>query len=188
MATELWLIRHGETAWSLSGQHTSSTDLHLTEEGERKAATVGKLLAGRKFSAVYSSPMVRALSTCRIAGFGDQAIIKDDLREWGYGSYEGLTTAEIQKSAPGWTIWTAPPLGGETIEQVAERARRVIQSASQEGAVAIFGHGHMLRVLAACWLEFEPDMGKHFALSTGSISVLGYEREARVVQSWNQTT
>jgi probable phosphoglycerate mutase len=188
MATALWLIRHGETAWSLSGQHTSSTDLALTEEGERRAAAVGKMLAGKKFSAVYTSPMSRARSTCRIAGLGDQAVVDDDLHEWNYGSYEGLTTPEIQKSAPGWTIWTSPPLGGETIDQVAERARRVIQSASQEGAVALFGHGHMLRVLAACWLEFEPQMGKHFALSTGSVSVLGYERETRVIQGWNQTT
>ena len=115
-------------------------------------------------------------------------MVTDDLREWNYGSYEGMTTAEIQRSAPGWTIWTSPPPGGETVENVAARARRVIQSTPHEGAVALFGHGHMLRVLAACWLELAPEMGKCFALSTGSISVLGYERETRVIQSWNQTT
>ena len=188
MASELWLIRHGETAWSLSGQHTSSTDLPLTGEGERRAAAVGKILAGKEFSAVYSSPMKCACDTCRIAGCQDQAMVTDDLREWNYGSYEGMTTAEIQRSAPGWTIWTSPPPGGETVENVAARARRVIQSTPHEGAVALFGHGHMLRVLAACWLELAPEMGKCFALSTGSISVLGYERETRVIQSWNQTT
>lgn len=187
MASEMWLIRHGETAWSLSGQHTSSTDLPLTPEGERRAAAVGKMLGGKKFAAVYTSPMARARETCRIAGYAAGAIVTDDLREWNYGSYEGLTTAEIQKSVPDWTIWTSPPPGGETIENVAQRARRVIQSAP-EGAVAIFGHAHMLRILAACWLEVGPELGRCFALSTGSISVLGYERETRVVQSWNQTT
>jgi broad specificity phosphatase PhoE len=186
MASRLWLVRHGETAWSLSGQHTSTTDLALTAEGERKAAQVGKMLAGKKFSAVYSSPMTRARETCRIAGFAAGAMVTDDLREWNYGSYEGLTTRDIQKSAPGWSIWNAGPLGGEAIGQVAERARRVIGEAP-DGDVAIFAHGHMLRILAACWLEVAPEMGRCFALSTGSISVLGYERETRVIQSWNQT-
>ena len=186
MASRLWLVRHGETAWSVSGQHTSSTDLPLTAEGERKAAEVGKRLAGKKFAAVFASPMTRARETCRIAGFAAGAIVTDDLREWNYGSYEGLTTPEIQKSAPEWSIWKAPPPGGETIAQVAERVRRVIGS-TPDGDVAIFGHGHMLRVLAACWLETAPEMGRCFALSTGSISVLGYERETRVIQSWNQT-
>jgi broad specificity phosphatase PhoE len=187
MASSLWLMRHGETAWSLSGQHTSSTDLPLTEEGERRAAAIGKLLAGKKFAAVYVSPMKRAVDTCRIAGYADAAIMTDDLREWNYGSYEGLTTAQIQQTAPAWTIWTGAPPGGETIEQVAARARRVIQSVPDD-VVAIFGHGHMLRVLAACWLETDPAMGRCFALATGSISVLGFERETRVIQSWNQTT
>lgn len=180
-------MRHGETAWSLSGQHTSSTDLPLTAEGERRAAATGKMLAGKKFSAVYVSPMKRALETCRIAGYAYGAIATGDLREWNYGSYEGLTSAEIHKTAPGWTIWTGTPPGGETIEQVADRARRVIARAP-EGDVAIFGHGHMLRVLTACWLEIDPSMGRCFELSTGSISVLGYEKDTRVIQSWNVTT
>jgi broad specificity phosphatase PhoE len=187
MASSLWLMRHGETAWSLSGQHTSSTDLPLTEEGERRAAAIGKLLAGKKFAAVYTSPMKRAIETCRIAGYGKDAIPTDDLCEWNYGPYEGLTTTQIQQTAPDWTIWTGAPPGGETIAQVAARARRVI-AAAPNGAVAIFGHGHMLRVLAACWLEIDPATGRCFALSTGSISVLGLERETRVIQNWNQTT
>jgi broad specificity phosphatase PhoE len=180
-------MRHGETAWTLTGQHTGSTDLPLTAEGERKAGAVGKILGGKKFAAVYVSPMTRAKETCRIAGYADGAIVMDDLREWNYGSYEGLTSTEIHKTAPGWTIWNAAPPGGETIEQVAARARRVIGMAP-DGDVAIFGHGHMLRVLAACWLQVEPEMGRCFALSTGSISVLAHERETPVIQSWNFTT
>jgi broad specificity phosphatase PhoE len=186
MASSLWLMRHGETAWSLSGQHTSSTDLPLTEDGERRAAAVGKMLAGKKFAAVYTSPMKRAIDTCRIAGYAEGAILTGDLLEWNYGSYEGLTTSQIHETAPDWTIWTGTPPGGESIDQVAARARRVIEQAP-DGAVAIFGHGHMLRVLTACWLDVDPDMGRCFALSTGSISVLGYERDTRVIQSWNQT-
>jgi broad specificity phosphatase PhoE len=180
-------MRHGETAWSLSGQHTGSTDLPLTAEGERKAVALGEALAGKQFAAVFVSPMTRAKETCRLAGYAADAIVTDDLCEWNYGSYEGLTSPEIQKSAPGWTIWTATPPGGETIHQVAERARRVIRSAPG-GDVAIFGHGHMLRVLTACWLETGPEMGRCFALSTGSISVLGHERETPVIQRWNQVT
>ncbi len=179
-------MRHGETAWSLSGQHTSSTDLPLTQEGEGRAVAVGKILAGKKFAAVYTSPMKRAIETCRIAGYGADAIVTADLREWNYGSYEGLTTSQIHQTAPDWTIWTGTPPGGESVDQVAARAHRVIEQAP-DGAVAIFGHGHMLRVLAACWLELAPDTGRCFALSTGSISVLAYERDTRVIQSWNQT-
>ena len=180
-------MRHGETAWSLSGQHTSTTDLPLTEQGERRAEAVGKALAGKPFAAVYSSPMKRALDTCRIAGYGDRAIVTDDLREWTYGSYEGLTSAQIHETAPTWTIWTGQPPGGESIDQVAARARHFIESAPA-GPVAVFGHGHMLRVLAACWLRVAPDMGRCFALSTGSISVLGFERDTPVLQNWNQVT
>jgi broad specificity phosphatase PhoE len=183
-------MRHGETAWTLTGQHTGSTDLPLTAEGERKATAVGgllqKMLAGKQFAAVFVSPMTRAKETCRLAGYAEGAIVTDDLREWNYGSYEGLTSTEIHKTAPNWTIWTAPPPGGETIAQVAERARRVLRSVP-DGDVAIFGHGHMLRVLTACWLELAPETGRCFALSTGSISVLGHERGTPVIQMWNQT-
>ena len=183
---ELWLVRHGETEWSAAGKHTSSTDLALTAEGERKAAAVGRLLAGKKFAMVLSSPLRRALETCRLAGYS--AKITPDLREWGYGAYEGLTTAQIQVEDPGWTIWTGTPPGGESAEEVGARADRVIAAAAAvEGDVALFGHGHLLRVLAARWLRLEPTAGRLFALSTGSVSVLGYEREVRVVQMWNRT-
>jgi len=145
---ELWLIRHGETEWSASGRHTSSTDLALTAEGERKAAAVGRLLAGKTFALLLASPLRRALETCRLAGYSAQ--VTPDLREWGYGSYEGLTTAEIQVQNPGWTIWTGTPPGGESAEEVGARADRVIaRAAAAGGDVALFGHGHMLRVLAA---------------------------------------
>src|SRR5258706_3807098 len=144
---ELWLIRHGETEWSASGRHTSSTDLVLTAEGQRKAIAVGRLLAGKRFALVLASPLRRALETCRLAGYTPD--ITPDLREWGYGAYEGLTTAEIQIQSPAWTIWTATPPRGESAEAVGARADRVIARAAAEGAVALFGHGHMLRVLAA---------------------------------------
>jgi probable phosphoglycerate mutase len=145
------------------------------------------MLAGKKFAAVFVSPMTRARETCRIAGYAEGAIVTADLCEWNYGSYEGLTTNDVHKTAPNWTIWTAPPPGGETIAQVAARASKVIQS-TPDGDVALFAHGHILRVLTACWLEVEPEMGRCFALSTGSLSVLGYERETRVIQMWNQVS
>lgn len=183
---ELWLVRHGETEWSAAGRHTSSTDLALTAEGERKAAAVGRLLAGKMFAMVLSSPLRRALETCRLAGYS--AEVTPDLCEWSYGSYEGLTTAQVQVENPGWTIWSGTPPGGESAEQVGARADRVIASAVAAGGdVALFGHGHMLRVLAARWLGLEPTAGRLLALSTGSVSVLGREREVRVVQMWNRT-
>jgi probable phosphoglycerate mutase len=184
---DLWLIRHCETEWSASGRHTSSTDLALTAEGERKAAAVGRLLAGKTFALLLARPLRRALETCRLAGYSAQ--VTPDLREWGYGSYEGLTTAEIQVQNPGWTIWTGTPPGGESAEEVGARADRVIaRAAAAGGDVALFGHGHMLRVLAARWLGLEPTGGRLLALSTGSVSVLGYEHQTRVVQGWNRTT
>jgi len=183
---ELWLIRHGETEWSAAGRHTSSTDLALTAEGERKARAVGRLLGDKTFALVLASPLRRALDTCRLAGYSPQET--PDLREWGYGSYEGLTTAEIQVHNPGWTIWTGTPPGGESAAQVGARADRVIaQATAASGDVAAFGHGHMLRVLAARWLGLDPTGGRMLALSTGSVSVLGYEHQMRVVQGWNRT-
>jgi len=183
---ELWLMRHGETEWSAAGRHTSSTDLALTAEGERKAAMMGRLLAGRTFAMVLSSPLRRARETCRLAGY--TAEIAPDLREWGYGAYEGLTTAEIQVEKPGWTIWNGTPPGGESAAEVGARADHIIELAvAVDGDVALFGHGHMLRVLAARWLRLEPTDGRLLALSTGSISVLGYEHETRVVEAWNRT-
>jgi broad specificity phosphatase PhoE len=182
---ELWLIRHGETEWSLSGAHTSRTDLPLTAAGEQAAARLKEQLGGKQFVLALSSPMRRALDTARLAGFTPE--ITDDLREWDYGDYEGKTTPEIQREAPGWTIWTMTPPGGETAEQVQARAKRVIERAqSANGDVALFGHGHMLRVLAATWLEMEPQRGRSFSLSTGTISVLSYERDTKVIKLWNR--
>jgi probable phosphoglycerate mutase len=181
---ELWLIRHGETAWSLSGQHTSRTDLALTADGERSAVAIGGTLRGHKFALVLSSPLRRALETARLAGFSPE--VDDNLHEWDYGDYEGLTTPEIQKQDPGWSIWTGTPRGGESADQVAARADAVIACAlSADGDVALFSHGHMLRVLAARWLKLEPRAGRYFALGTGSISVLGYERDTHVIRTWN---
>jgi broad specificity phosphatase PhoE len=181
---ELWLIRHGETEWTLSGAHTSRTDLPLTAEGERRATELRQVLKDRQFALVLSSPMRRAIDTARLAGFEPEQT--GDLREWDYGAFEGRTTLDIQEEAPGWTIWTGTPPGGETAEQVAARADRVIgRAAAANGDVAVFGHGHMLRVLASRWLGLDPTAGRFFALSTGSISVLGYEREARVIRVWN---
>ena len=185
---EIWLIRHGETAWSLSGQHTGRTDLPLTDAGRRHAQEIGRRLAGRRFALVLTSPLARARDTCRLAGYGDVAQDEPDLREWDYGRYEGHTSAEIQKLVPGWTIWTSPVPDGETIEQVAVRARRVIERAAGAGGdVALFAHGHLLRILTACWLGLAPDAGRFFALSTASLSVLGYERDTRVISQWNST-
>ena len=186
MPHELWLMRHGETEWSRSGQHTSRTDLPLTPEGEKRALNLAKMLGGRQFALTLSSPLRRALETCRLAGY--EAEKSADLMEWNYGDYEGLTTAQIQKTSPDWTIWTGTPPGGETVAQVGARADRVIARAANAGGdVAVFGHGHMLRVLAARWVEVAPDSGRLLALSTGSVSVLGWEHTTRVIRLWNQT-
>lgn len=183
---EIWLVRHGETEWSRSGQHTSRTDLPLTPEGERQAESLQRMLAGRSFALVLSSPMKRAVETCRMVGLAPE--IDASLVEWDYGDYEGQTTADIQKRVPDWTIWTGAPPNGETVAQVGARAERVISRAlSARGDVALFGHGHLLRILAACWIGLEPAEGRLLALSTASVSVLGYEHETRVIRLWNQT-
>lgn len=183
---EIWLVRHGETEWSRSGKHTGRTDLPLTAAGERQALELWRRLAGRPFDLVLTSPLRRARDTCRLAGYGAAAQVSDDLREWDYGSYEGRTSAEIRREAPGWTIWTGAVPGGETIEEVARRARRVVSEAGKVGGeVALFAHGHVLRVLAACWLGLPPSGGRLFALGTASISVLGFENAVGVVRLWN---
>jgi probable phosphoglycerate mutase len=185
---EIWLIRHGETEWSLSGAHTGRTDIPLTADGERHAGEIGRYLAGRSFALVLTSPLQRARETCRLAGYGGVAQPDPDLREWDYGAYEGRTSAQIQEKVPDWTIWTSPVPEGETIQQVAARASRVIERAVQSGGdVALFAHGHLLRVLTACWLGLPPYAGRLFALTTASISVLGFERGTRVISEWNFT-
>ncbi len=184
---EIWLIRHGETEWTISGAHTSYTDLPLTAQGEARAIKLQDLVRGHSFAAVWSSPMKRAGRTAELAGFAPQ--IDEDLREWNYGQYEGRTTSDIQRDAPGWSIWTQTPLGGETADQVQARAQRMIDRAdSAPGDVAMFGHGHMFRVLAATWLGLEPQRGRSFALGTGTVSVLGHERDSRVIRVWNRGT
>jgi broad specificity phosphatase PhoE len=187
---EIWLVRHGETEWSRSGAHTGRTDLPLTAAGRENAAALGRYLArylaGRQFSLVLCSPMERARETCRLAGFGDVAQTEPNLCEWDYGDFEGRTTAEIQKEIPGWSLWVSGVRNGETIGQVAARADAVIARALQaDGEVALFAHGHILRILAARWLGLPGDAGRLFALGTAALSSLGYERETRVITRWN---
>ena len=188
MNLQLWLIRHGETEWSLSGAHTSKTDIPLTERGKERAAKIRDYLAHRTFTLVLTSPMQRARETCRIAGYGDVAQIDENLREWDYGIYEGRTTAEIRKDQPDWSIWDAPPPQGEPVEHVAERAQQLIDRAGKVGGeVALFAHAHVLRILTATWLGLPPRAGSLLALGTGSVSTLGFERETRVISTWNRS-
>jgi broad specificity phosphatase PhoE len=183
---EVFLVRHGETEWTLSGQHTSRTDLPLTDHGREQAQAAARQLAGHEFARVLSSPLQRAVETAQLAGFGDRVQLRDDLREWDYGEYEGLTTPQVRERDPGWSLWHSPSPGGETPEQVAARVDRVIAEArAAAGDVAIFAHGHVLRVLAARWLEQDPRFGERLALQTATVSVLGYEHEASVLWRWN---
>jgi len=186
-AAELLLIRHGETAWSRSGQHTSRTDLPLTEVGEAQATALRALVASRSFSLVLSSPRLRARRTAELAGLA-AAIIDDDLAEWDYGAYEGRTTAEIAAEVPGWSIWSAPCPGGESAAEVATRVDRVIARvrAQPAGATAVaVAHGHLLRVLAARWIGAEPTDGRWLCLDTATWSLLGWEHAVATVVRWN---
>jgi broad specificity phosphatase PhoE len=187
--SEIWVVRHGQTEWALTGQHTGSTDIPLTEEGRAEAAAVGRYLAGRKFALVLVSPLQRARESCRIAGYDAVAQVNPDLREWSYGRYEGLTSAEVQAGRPGWSLWDDGPEGGERVEDVAARAERVIARAEAAGGdVLLFAHGHVLRILAARWLGLPPNAGRLFALGTASLGMLGHERESRVLARWNIPT
>jgi probable phosphoglycerate mutase len=185
---ELWLIRHGETEWSLSGAHTSRTDIPLTERGRERATAIRDYLHHQEFSLVLTSPRQRAQETCRIAGYGDVAQIDPNLSEWDYGIYEGRTTADIRKEKPGWSVWESELPGGETLTQVAARAQKLIdRSVATGGQVALFSHAHFLRILAATWIALPPQAGSLLVLGTGSVSTLGFEREARVIQTWNRS-
>ncbi len=189
MTREIWMIRHGETEWTLSGAHTGRTDLPLTPRGYERAAAIGRKMAGREFALVLTSPLQRARETCRMAGYGEAAQIDSNLREWDYGDYEGRTTADIQRDRPGWSIWNDGPLNGERIADVAARADAVIARVlSVNGDAALFAHGHLLRILAARWIALDPCGGRRLALDTATISVLGYERDTQVVRSWNLST
>ena len=182
----VFAIRHGETAWSLSGQHTSTTDIPLTENGRRLAQRMRPVLATNAFALVLCSPMQRARETCALAGLGDQVVIDPDLMEWNYGKYEGLTPKQIHEKRPGWLIFRDGCPGGETPEQVGARADRVIARVrAVEGNVALFAHGHVLRVFAARWIGLPAGAGEHFLLDTGTSSVLGYYREIPAVSVWN---
>jgi broad specificity phosphatase PhoE len=186
ISQQVFLIRHGETEWSRTGRHTGRTNVPLTEEGKRRARELGRTLGEQKLK-VWTSPLDRALETCKLAGF-DTAQIDEDLREWDYGIYEGRTTLDIRQETPDWSVWLSPIVNGESLEQVAERARRVIDRvlAATDGDVGLFAHGHILRILAACWIGLPPVTGRFLALDTASISVLGYERKTRVIRHWNQ--
>jgi probable phosphoglycerate mutase len=182
-----WLIRHGETEWARDGRHTGRTDVPLTELGRSQAVAAGRKLAGITFAEVFSSPLSRSLDTCRIAGFGDRVELMDDLREWDYGDDEGRTTPEIRADRPGWSIWGSGPRNGESVDEVGARADRVIaRLRATSSDVLCFAHGHVLRILAARWLELPAVDGRLFALSTATVSVLGWERETPVIQRWNE--
>jgi broad specificity phosphatase PhoE len=185
---QVWLARHGETEWSRDGRHTGLTEIPLTDLGRSQAEALGTRLAAHRFSLVLTSPRSRATDTARLAGFGDVAAPDPDLAEWDYGDLEGRRTEEIAADHPGWTIWTGPWPGGETIDQVSMRADRVLArclAPDVSGDVLLFGHGHMLRVLAARWLDLPAGSGSMFGLSTATLSVLGWERERRIIESWN---
>ncbi len=191
MGVELWLVRHGETEWSLSGAHTSTTDIPLTDHGRKRAEELRDYLKDTHFAKVFVSPAQRAQETCQIAGFGSQATTLDDLREWNYGEAEGKTTREMRaKYGPDWSVWNNRLLGGEEVDAVGRRADEVIRQAGEgakdEDKVALFAHAHILRIVAARWIGLEASAGRYFALGTGSVSVLGWERETAVLTHWNR--
>lgn len=184
---EIVLIRHGQTEWSASGRHTSVTDLALTPDGERRAAALSTRLAGRSFGLVLTSPRTRARATARLAGLSG-AVVDDNLAEWSYGAYEGLTTPQIREADPSWTVWTGVSPDGESAAQVGARADRVLERVRPVLPAAdacLVGHGHMLRVIAARWLGLPPKDGALFKLETATLSVLGFERENPVLSAWN---
>lgn len=186
---QIVLVRHGETEWSKNGKHTSFSDIPLTLEGERQAAALKGELSEWDFKLVMCSPRARAKRTCELAGFLDRAEITDDLAEWNYGDYEGITTKEIRQKDPKWTVFTSSTPGGETPDQVAERCDRVIKRAKAiNDDVVLFAHSHVLRVLIARWLELPPIEGRHFVLQTGTLNILSYEHESTVLISLNAET
>ena len=179
------IVRHGATEWSTSGRHTSRTDLPLLPEGRRRAQALASVVNPQAFDLVLCSPLLRARETCELAGLAEHMEICEDLREWDYGEYEGLTTPEIRRERPDWSLWRDGCPGGESPEQVAARADRVTASARRDQTTIAFAHGHVLRVLAARWVEMGPASGSRLALSAGAIGTLGHEHDTRVIENWN---
>jgi probable phosphoglycerate mutase len=182
---EITLVRHGATAWSKSGQHTGRTDIPLDEDGRAEAVALGARLAGASFDAVVTSPLSRALETAQLAGYGGVAVENADLQEWDYGDYEGRTTAAIRRDRPGWSLFDDGCPGGESATEVGKRADSVLASVAGYERVLLFAHGHMLRVLAARWLELPPDEGRRLRLDPATLSRLGWEHETAVLLLWN---
>jgi broad specificity phosphatase PhoE len=186
---QVWLVRHGETEWTRSGRHTGRSDIPLTDLGRQQAETLAGRLAGLQFAVVLTSPRSRAAETARLAGFGDTVVVDPNLREWDYGAFEGRTTPEIRTEIPDWSIWTGPWRGGETLDDVAARADRVVERCLDpniKGDVLLFAHGHFLRILAARWIGLPAYAGRSFALGTATVGILGWERETRAIETWNE--
>jgi probable phosphoglycerate mutase len=184
----IWLVRHGETDWARLGRHTGRTDVPLTDRGREQARALGRRLAGHPFGLVLTSPLSRSAETARIAGQHEVAIADPDLMEWDYGVHEGRTTAEIRGDFPNWTIWRGPWPGGETVDDIGRRADRVIVRIHDgpAGDALVFAHGHLLRVMAARWIGLPPASGGLFELATATLSILGWERETRSIELWNE--
>ena len=185
---QIYLVRHGETEWSVNGRHTGRTDIPLTDTGREQANDLGRRIGEHPFGLVLTSPLSRAADTARLSGFPNAERV-DDLREWDYGAFEGRTTADIRAEIPAWSIWTGPWRGGETALQVGARADRVLARCldpSVEGDALLFAHGHLLRVLTARWLGLPARQGALFALGTATIGILGWERSNRVIETWNE--
>ena len=184
---EIWLIRHGETEWSLSGQHTGRTDIPLTDNGRIQAESLKPVLARQPFDLVLCSPLMRAQDTCKLAGLGAQMELEPRLLEWNYGIYEGRKTQDIREEVPGWSVWDSPMPDGEDAAAIQQRAESLIgRLLTVQGRIALFAHAHILRVLAGCWIGDDARLGAHLVLGTASISKLGFERDYRAITQWNE--
>ncbi len=184
---DVTLVRHGQTEWSADGLHTGRTDVPLTDLGIRQASALGGMLDGVDYAYVYSSPLSRAWRTMELAGRDAGAEAREELVEWDYGVYEGTRTVDVREEIPGWSVWTHPIEGGESVEEVGTRADRVIADlVTADGPGLVFAHGHMLRILAARWMGLPAVHGQLFGLDTATISTLGWERETRVIRHWNE--
>ncbi len=184
--SEIVMVRHGQTQWSISGKHTGRTDIPLTDLGRQQADALGEMLQGHDFSLVLASPLTRAWETMERAGCAGQGMPDENILEWDYGVFEGCTTAEIRASDPGWSVWTSPIDGGETVDEVGVRADLAIERClAAPGPVVVFAHGHFLRIMTARWMGLPASAGRRLSLGTATVSTLGWERETRVLQRWN---